>query len=482
MKTSLSDSTLRDLVAPLAEANKDFVTRYPGETAKRQPVHTVYGGAHLFKSDSAARLGGLARRSLDQFAPDYLSFARAIGLPGAETLPDSLDADDGLTAELETRAEEVRLTNKVAWLAHSIYNRVNEKLRREPVEDFRIDFEDGYGNRPNDEEDGHAAAAANEVALGIEIGTLPPFIGIRIKPFSEELRERSMRTLDIFVSTLVEKSGGKLPENFVVTLPKITIPEQATVLADVFDSLEKETGLPAGSLKLELMIETTQSIINAGGQINLPLLLAGARGRCVAAHFGTYDYTASCSITAAHQHMMHPACDFAKQMMQVSFGGTGIWLSDGATNIMPVAPHRFIEGGTPLTQEQIAENRLVVHRAWKLHFDHIQHSLEGGFYQGWDLHPAQLPTRYAAVYSFFLQSLDAASERLRNFVEKAAKATLVGDVFDDAATGQGLLNYFLRAINSGALTEEEAVGLSGLTVAELRSGSFVKILNNRQNL
>ncbi len=482
MKTSLSDNTLKDLVAPLAQANQDFVTRYPGETGKRQPVHTVYGGAHLFKSDSAERLGGLARRSLDQFAPDYLSFGKAIGLPGAETLPDSLEEDDGLTARLVTNPEEVRQTNKAAWLAHSIYNRVSEKLKREPVEDFRIDFEDGYGNRPNEEEDGHAASAALEVVLGIENGTLPPFIGIRIKPFSEELRERSMRTLDIFVSTLVEKSGGKLPENFVVTLPKITIPEQATALAEIFDLLEKQTGLPAGSLKLEMMIETTQSIINAAGQINLPLLLAAARGRCVAAHFGTYDYTASCSITAAHQHMMHPACDFAKHMMQVSFGGTGIWLSDGATNIMPVAPHRFSEGGTPLTPEQIAENRAVVHRAWKLHFDHIQHSLENGFYQGWDLHPAQLPTRYAAVYSFFLESLDAASERLKNFVEKAAKATLVGDVFDDAATGQGLLNYFLRAINSGALTEEEAVGLSGLTVAELRSGSFVKILNNRQNL
>jgi citrate lyase beta subunit len=482
MKTSLSDNALRELVKPLAQANKDFVAHYPGETGKRQPVHTVYGGAHLFKSDSAGRLGGLARRSLDQFAPDYLSFARGIGLSGVETLPDSLEDDDGLTAHLESNPEDVRQSNKVAWLAHSIYNRVNEKLRREPVEDFRIDFEDGYGNRPNEEEDGHAASAAIEVALGMENATLPPFIGIRIKPFSEELRERSMRTLDIFVSTLVEKSGGKLPENFVVTLPKITIPEQATALADIFDSLENATGLAPGSLKLELMIETTQSIINAGGQINLPLLLAAARGRCVAAHFGTYDYTASCSITAAHQHMLHPACDFAKHMMQVSFGGTGIWLSDGATNIMPVAPHRFIEGGPPLTAEQIVENRTVVHRAWKLHFDHIQHSLENGYYQGWDLHPAQLPTRYAAVYAFFLESLDAASERLKNFVEKAAKATLVGDVFDDAATGQGLLNYFLRAINSGALTEEEAVELSGLTVAELRSGSFVKILNNRQHL
>ncbi len=224
-----------------------------------------------------------------------------------------------------------------------------------------------------------------------------------------------------------------------------------------------------------MMIETTQSIINHQGQINLPLLLAAAEGRCVAAHFGTYDYTAGCNITAAHQHMLHPACDFAKNMMQVSFAGTGIWLSDGATNIMPVAPHRFTEGGAPLTPEQIEENREVVHRAWKLHYDHIQHSLTNAFYQGWDLHPAQLPTRYAAVYAFFLESLEAASERLKNFVEKAAKATLVGDVFDDAATGQGLLNYFLRAINCGAITEAEAVELSGLTLPELRSASFVKI-------
>ena len=232
---------------------------------------------------------------------------------------------------------------------------------------------------------------------------------------------------------------------------------------------------------MEMMIETTQSIIDCDGRINLPLLLQAAGGRCIAAHFGTYDYTASCSITAAHQHMMHPACDFAKHMMQVSFAGTGLWLSDGATNIMPVAPYRAPEG-RGLTQDQLDENRTVVHRAWKLHYEHIQHSLMGGFYQGWDLHPNQLPTRYAAVYSFFLESLDAASERLRNFVEKAARATLVGDVFDDAATGQGLLNYFLRALNCGAITEEEALQLSTLTHDELRSGSFMRILRSRQQL
>jgi hypothetical protein len=440
-----------EIIKPLRQANEQFAKHYPGETGRRQPVHTVYGGAHLFKSDSAQRLGSLARRSLEQFAPDVATFAEAIGLPG--------------NAELHT----------------TIYQRVTEKLQREPVEDFRIDFEDGYGNRPDAEEDGHAASAAAEVAEGYKNRTLPPFIGIRIKPFNKELRTRSFRTLETFVTNLVERNNGQLPDNFVVTLPKITIPEQVAALVALLKQMETKTSLADGSLKFEMMIETTQSIIDHRGQLNLPLLLNQAEGRCVAAHFGTYDYTAGCNITAAHQHMLHPACDFAKHMMQVSFAGTGVWLSDGATNIMPVAPHRAPEGGA-LTQQQIDENRETVHRAWKLHYNHIQHSLANAFYQGWDLHPAQLPTRYAAVYAFFLESLDAASERLKNFVEKAAKATLVGDVFDDAATGQGLLNYFLRAINCGAITEAEAVERSGLTLPELRSASFVKILKNRQAL
>jgi hypothetical protein len=460
MKTSLTIESTRAIDARLQQANADFARLYPGETGRRQPVHTVYGGAHLFKSDTPRRLGSLALRALEGFAPDAGAFARALGLAGAESSP----GDEGADA-----------------LARTIYERVREKLGREPVEDFRIDFEDGYGNRPDAEEDAHAEAAAREVARGLKSGTLSPFIGIRIKPFNEELRARSQRTLDIFVSTLAAEGDGALPPNFVVTLPKITIPEQTAALADIFDLLETQLSLPAGTLKLEMMIETTQSIINHEGRINLPLLLDAARGRCTAAHFGTYDYTASCNITAAHQHMTHPSCDFAKHMMQVSFAGTGLWLSDGATNIMPVAPHRAQEGAT-LTPAQEDENRRTVQRAWRIHYEHVRHSLVGGFYQGWDLHPAQLPTRYAAVYAFFLQSLDAASERLRNFVEKAAKATLVGDVFDDAATGQGLLNYFLRAINCGAITEEEALERTSLTLAELRSGSFVQILNRRQNL
>jgi hypothetical protein len=265
----------------------------------------------------------------------------------------------------------------------------------------------------------------------------------------------------MFLSRVLDRSDGVLPPNFVVTLPKITGPEQVAALASACDAFEYWRGLPAGLLRFELMVETTQSIFAIDGTVALPRLIAEGGGRIVAAHFGTYDYTAACSITAAHQHMQHPVCDFAKHVMQVALAGTGIWLSDGATNIMPIG------------------SREVVHRAWRLHAGHIRHSLVNGFYQGWDLHPGQLPTRYAAVYAFFLEGLDAASDRLRNFVQKAAQATLVGDVFDDAATGQGLLNYFLRAMNCGAITEEEAVDKSGLTLEELRGRSFASILQLR---
>jgi citrate lyase beta subunit len=356
---------------------------------------------------------------------------------------------------------------------------VVEKLRREPVEDFRIDFEDGYGNRPDSEEDGHAVAAADEVARGMEAGSLPPFLGIRIKPLSEELRQRSLRTLDHFITTLAEKGRRRLPGPFVVTLPKVVIPEQVAVLAELLALLESRTGLAAGALQIELMVETTQSIADQQGRLALPDLVRAAGGRCMAAHFGTYDFTASYGITAAYQSMTHPACDFAKQMMKVALVGTGVALSDGATNVMPVPRHRAAPGSAPLSAEQMRENSAAVHAASRLHFEQIRHSLRSGFYQGWDLHPAQLPSRYAAVYSFFLEGLEAASLRLKTFISKAAQATLVGDVFDDAATGQGLLNFFLRGLSCGALTVEEARS-TGLTLDELGTRSFLKILAGRR--
>jgi hypothetical protein len=359
-----------------------------------------------------------------------------------------------------------------------IYDRVVAKLNSEPVEDFRIDFEDGYGNRSDAEEDGHAQSAALEVARGLGAGTLPPFFGFRIKPFTEDLKARAIRTLDIFISTLVSTTGGKLPNGFVVTLPKVVSPKQVAALVNLLEALESKHGLPMRSLRLEIMIETPQSIFNHKGEVAVPAMVAASKGRCVAAHFGVYDYTASNNITAMYQTMDHPACDFARAVMKVSLVGTGVWLCDGATNVMPVGPHRATKG-KPLTLKQRGENQAVVSQAWKLGFDHINHSLRNGYYQGWDLHPAQLPVRYAAVYAFFLQSLDSASYRLRTFVEKAAQATLIGHVFDDAATGQGLLNFFLRGISCGAITEQEAEA-TGLTVEEIRTRSFLKILQQRR--
>ena len=125
-----------------------------------------------------------------------------------------------------------------------------------------------------------------------------------------------------------------------------------------------------------------------------------------------------------------------------------------------------------LTPEQREENRSSVHAAWRLHHDNIRHAMASGFYQGWDLHPAQLVSRYAATFAFFIEGLDAAGARLKNFVAKSAQATRVGAAFDDAATGQGLVNYFRRAVNSGAITEDEAATSSGMSPSAMRELDF----------
>ena len=429
MTPSLTDLDLKPALDRLARVNRAVLERFPGERPGRQPVHTVYGGAQLFKADTAHRLGELALKALDAHGPDATTFAAALGLPG--------------------------------HLARPVYDRVREKLGREPVEDFRIDYEDGYGNRPDAEEDGHAESGARELARGLSEGTSATFGGIRIKPLSPELAARSLRTLDLWLSAFVAAHGG-WHDGLVITLPKITHPEQVTACAEALDALEMKLGLPAGVIAIELMIETPQSIFNFDGTVAPPALIAAGRGRVGSAHFGTYDYTASLDITAAHQHMAHPACDFAKDVLKVSLAGTGVRLSDGATNIMPIG------------------DRATVHAAWRLHYEHVRHSLETAYYQGWDLHPGQLPTRYAAVFTFFMEGLEEAAARLSNFVGKAAQATLVGDVFDDAATGQGLLNYFSRAIDCGAISEAEAVERTGLTLEDFQGKSFLAILKRRR--
>jgi citrate lyase beta subunit len=431
----------------LSDANRKFAAVYPGDRAARQPVHTVYGGAQLYKAETTKRLGELALGSFNTFASTPDELARGVGIKASGD----------------------------SWLARTVHARVAAKLAREAVEDFRIDFEDGFGARPDAEEDATAVRAAQELARALREQLAPPFIGIRIKSFGEEWARRGARTLELFVDALLAETHGELPPNFVVTLPKVTLPEQPRTLVRLLEILEERHHLAPGALRFELMVETTQALIGPDGYCPLPALLAACEGRCVGAHLGTYDFTASCNITAAHQAMDHPMCDLAKGMMLLSFAGTGIFLSDGATNVMPVPPHR----GLQLTTEQVEQNRATVHAAWQLSHRHIRHSLEGGFYQGWDLHPGQLPVRYAACYAFFLEGLASAAERLKNFIEKAAQATLVGDVFDDAATGQGLLNYFLRALNCGAIDLAE-IEQTGLTANEVELRSFAKILAARR--
>jgi citrate lyase beta subunit len=387
----------------------------------RQPVHVVYGGANLFKADTARKLGKLAERALAEYAPDAAALAEVLGLRGD--------------------------------LAAVVYQRVVEKLGREPIEDYRIDFEDGYGLRPDAEEDATVDAAAAEIGKGMDEGTLPPFIGFRIKSLSPETRARALRTLDRFL-----RAARSLPEEFVITLPKITAAEEVSELMDAL--------APYPEIGVELMVETPYSLMN------LAHLVALTEGRCVGAHFGPYDYTSSLGITSHNQHLLHPACDFARSTMLLTLAGSGIALSDGPTNLMPLAVHR----GGALSETEKAENRDAVHQAWRLHHRHTRAALYNGFYQGWDLHPAQVPIRYAAVYSFFLEGLAAASERLRNLIAKAVQATRVGNVFDDAATGQGLLNYFLRAMSCGAIPESDIPALTGLTLEQLRTASFASIL------
>jgi citrate lyase beta subunit len=477
MQLALSAEAVGAIAGRVAEANARFGQRYPGDAAARQPVHTVYGGAQLFKAGSARRLGDLALASLDEYAPDFVAFARALGLPGAADLPEQAAEIAALDAALSRGDQSAPPAQPHTWLAWAVYHRMREKLRREPVEDLRVDFEDGYGNRSDAEEDGHALAAAEQLAQGIEAGGLPAFVGIRVKSFSPECFGRSARTLDIVLSSLAARAAGRLPGGFIVTLPKVTIPEHVDALADLLDAIEARGGIAPGAVKIDVMIETPQAIVNSRGENGVGPLARAGRGRVVSVAFGTYDYTASCGIAAHEQSHTHPAADFARQAMQAGLAGAGVHISDGATTILPIGPHRAAPGA-PLTPGQRGENRAAVQSAWRLHYANIRHSLRRGFYQGWDLHPAQLPVRYAAVYAFFLESLPDAARRLQAFVERAAQATLVGNTFDDAATGQGLLNFFLRGIACGALTEAEALA-TGITLDELRGRSFATIAANQ---
>jgi hypothetical protein len=408
------DALAAQLDRRLSEADAALARDFPGERGVRQPVHTVYLPASAYGAHTVAEWRDRALAVLDEHGADTDVFGRAIGLS--------------------------------AEVAEQVYPRMRAKLEREPIEDLRVDFEDGYGNRPDDEEDADAVRAAGVLADAVEDGSAPPFRGIRFKCFEAPTRRRGLRTLDLVVGELARRGvlGDGAGDGFVVTLPKVTSVDQVEAMITTCEWLEQTHGLRPGRLRFEIQVETPQSVLGPDGTALVARMVHAAGGRCSALHYGTYDYSASCGISAAYQSMEHPVADHAKAVMQLAAAGTGVLLSDGSTNILPVG------------------DEAAVHRGWALHARLVRRSLERGYYQGWDLHPAQLPTRFAATYAFYREGFDPAAARLRAYVGDGDSAYL-----DEPATAVALAGFVLRGVECGAVDDVELAGQVGIERPEL---------------
>ena len=398
----LADELADELDLRLAAADEALVSGFPGDAVGRQPVHTVYVPGDVYRADTGPSWGSAALAAVEAHA--------------------------GLFAEVAGGAD--------------IVGRVQDKLGVEPIEDLRIDFEDGYGARGDDVEDGHVLAAAAALAASVRDGTAPPFRGIRFKSLEAPTRRRGVRTLTLFVARLLEV-GGSL-DGFVVTLPKITSVDQVEAMASMTARIEGSLGLAPGVLRFELQIETSQSIVGPDGTALVARMIRAADRRCTALHYGTYDYSAFLGVPAAQQSMEHPVADHAKQVMQVAAAGTGVRLSDGSTNVLPVG------------------EEAAVRRGWALHARLVRRSLERGYYQGWDLHPAQLPSRFAATYGFYRDGFDAAGDRLRGYLEQTGSSVL-----DEPATARALSDFLVRAADCGAVSAAEVAAATGIDSSEL---------------
>jgi hypothetical protein len=436
---------------------------------KRSPVHVVYGGANIFQANTPEKLGKLAIGSIEKYCPNFADFARAMWLKGAEDMPIDQTGIRELEFQFADDPAAARSNNPDAFLAWEVFQKTISKLQNNPIEDYRIDFEDGYGIRSDDEEDGHCISASDALSAFLAKTDSMTSTGFRIKSFQPETRSRAIRTLERFLTNLVQKTDGNLPADFVVTLPKIKSAAETGSLSKLLNKVESDLGLPEQGIGVEILIETPECI---------PIIreiVEALDGRCTSAHFGAYDYTSSLGITANHQHLRHEACGFARNMMQVSLAPLGLRLSDSVTVELPIPIHK----GENLSISQMAENKQAVHNAWRKHFNNITNSQINGFYQSWDLHPAQLVARFAAVYSFFLDSHDEQAKRLRSFLNKATQAMTTGNLFDDLASAEGLLNFFRRGVQCGAFSNKDVIRSVALTEDEFHSDSFFQIMEGR---
>ncbi|MBO9523453.1 MAG: aldolase [Nocardioidaceae bacterium] len=388
--------------ARLADADADLARRFPGDAARRQPVHTVYVPADRYHGWTVPAWGEQARAELDRFGDADLAAVWQVGVPEAA----------GMRARLEA------------------------KLEHEPVEDLRIDLEDGYGVRRDTEEDEHVLAAARALAASPH----SPFSGIRVKCLEPPVRRRGLRTLRLFLETLA--AAGGVPDGFVVTLPKVTSVDQVAAFAEALDLLEASLGL--GRVPFEIQVETPQAILGPDGTALVAKMLHAAGGRVTGLHYGTYDYSASLGVAAAQQSLEHPVADHAKAVMQVAAAGTGVFVSDGSSNVLPVGSNDEVRA------------------AWSLHARLVRRSLAAGLYQGWDLHPAQLVSRYGATYAFFRDGFGPAARRLRDYVRGVE-----GGVLDEPATAAAMAGFLLRALECGAVDATDLDTAVGIGVTEL---------------
>ena len=393
-----------DLDRRLARADAALARQFPGDRPGRQPVHTVYVPADRYRGTVCSDWGDAALATLDEHSS---ILAALVDEQGADAV------------DLESR--------------------VRSKLVSEPVEDLRVDFEDGYGARSDEVEDGHASSAARDLATSIREGTAAPFFGIRMKCLEAPTRRRGLRTLAIVVGELVAAQAPL--DGFVTTLPKATSVDQVTAMVHICEQFEQTFNLDVETLRFEIQVETPQAILGPDGTALVARMVHAADGRCTALHYGTYDYSAFCGIAAEYQSMAHPVADYAKLVMQAAAAGTGVRLSDGSTNILPVGDDE------------------AVRDAWRLHLGLVRRSLERGYYQGWDMHPAQLPTRYAATFGFYRDGLPRASGRLRNYLDHTGSGVL-----DEPATARALADFLLRAANCGATNAAELHELTGLSI------------------
>lgn len=416
----LTDAFLTELDHSLAGADADLAGRYPGDPGTRQPVHTVYVPAADADAGTARHWGSLALALLDEHAPaDVVASVTGLGT--------GVDA--------------------------AVYDRVRSKLVAQPVEDLRLDFEDGYGNRPDAEEDADARRAAAVLRELLDSSGGPSFAGVRFKSLEQATRRRGLRTLDLVVAGVLGAERGaergaeqpeqvgarELPPGFLVTLPKVTSVDQVRAMVRICEELERAHGLRPGSLRFEIQIETPQSILGADGTATVAAMIHAAGTRCVALHYGTFDYSAACGVAPDQQSLAHPVADHAKAVMQVAAAGTGVRVCDGSTNITPTG------------------SRQQIHDAMRLHAQLVHRSLERAYYQGWDMHPGHLITRYLATYAFYRSGLPAAATRLSNYLTRQASG-----VMDEPATAQALAAFVVRGLHCGALDDVEVAAGTGV--------------------